>query len=763
MASAIKSKLLECSCLSKTAFSVAVAIGIGLPHAPHAAAQIETITVTAQKRSESVQEVPIAISAYDAKRLEETGFDGFEDLENMTPGLQLGNFGPVTFVNLRGIGNENTTAGGDPGVALHYDGVYLGRPVAFLFSAFDSERVEVLRGPQGTLYGRNATGGSINYITRKPEDEFGAEADFTVGNYEMFRGRAAVNVPISDGISARVVGFFEERDGFTENLSGGPNPNDASNWGLRGHLSFDIADSGSLLLSANYVSSGGVGTKPELREAYMGTTVSPPRPLGGPPGFAFSGGPPSGVPGGNIYIDADGNVPVNDLRPFREATDADLSSDLEFLLISATFEYDFGPVALKSITGYAESSYSSLQDQDHSELALAHLLLLESSEQFTQEVQLLSNTDSPFQWIAGAYLFNENASRRSQFFEGRFDVFADVFNVPAGWDIDGDVETTSYAFFAQASYELSDQFSLTGGIRYSNDKKSGENRGFIFAGAPYAAPVEDQWDEVTYKAVVNYQPTPDILLYGSFSTGYRSGGINQAVNPINENALYEPETVDAFEIGFKSTLLDRRLQLNISAYHNDYSQLQFQVFGATGPAAFNASGATVKGIEVEMLATPTNGLTIDLGASYNDSEFDEQIVAGQQLGGNQVQRTPEWTFNIGATQEFDLGDRGMLRIRGDFAYTDDMFYTAFNRTGGFGDLGGSDFAESYENVNFRLIWNDKDERWTAEFAATNVFNTAQVGNLFRGIGFNDIPGGGGGENITYNAPRQFMGRVGYRF
>lgn len=746
--------------------TVAGVVGTALSPTIAAAQQLEEILVTAQKRSESVQEVPIAISAYDTRRLEESGFDGFEDLAALSPGLQLGNFGPVTFVNLRGIGNENTTAGGDPGVALHFDGVYLGRPVAFLFSAFDSERVEVLRGPQGTLYGRNAIGGSINYITKKPDQELGGEADILYGNYDWVRARAAINVPITDRISTRWVGFVEERDGFTEDLfPGGENPNDASNWGLRGHISFDISDTTSLLVSASYIQSGGVGTHPELREPYPGTLSTPPRTIGGPPGFAFSGGPPSGIPAGNVYIDENGVVPVNDLRPFAQATDADQRQDNDFLLISATFEHDFGSVSIKSITGYAESSYESLLDEDHSALPLSELLLEESSEQFSQELQILSNSDSRLQWIAGAYYFNEEATRRSQFIGGRYDVFADVFGVESGFDVGGDVETTAWAIFGEANYAVTDALKITAGVRYSNDKKDGVNRGFQFAGAPYADPVGDSWDEVTYRFVADYALNDDMLLYASYSTGYRSGGINQvaAISLGATTALFEPETVDAIEVGFKSNILDNRAQVNISAFRNDYADLQFQIFGPAGPEAFNAEGATVQGVELEIVAAVTEGLTINTAASYIDSEFDEQVISGAQIGGNQVQRTPKWTFNIGATQQWDLSKYGSLRLRGEFAYTGDIFYTALNRNAGFDEPGGSDFAESYENVNLRLFWDDPSERFTLEFAVTNLFDTAQEGNVFRGIGFLDVPGGGGPEEVTYNPPRQFSGRVGVKF
>lgn len=736
---------------------------------PETETRLEVILVTAQKREESLQEVPVTVSALNSKQLEETGFDSVTDLAALTPSLQFGNFGPIAFATLRGIGNENTTAGGDPGVALHFDGVYLGRPVGTLFSAFDSERVEVLRGPQGTLYGRNATGGSINYITRKPDDTLSGSADLTVGNYGWIRTRAAANLPIADFARARVVGFFEDRDGFTENPFNTANEgNDADNWGVRGHLAFDVGDSGNLLLSANHISAGGVGSKPELREAYPGTTTNPVTPLGGPPGFAFApGGPASGIPAGNTYVDADANVVLNNLDPFIQSTDTIQSQDNEFTLLSATFEWDFGPVALKSITAYVETSFRSVQDADHSPLPLSDLTLTESASQFSQELQLVSTNGDKLDWIIGAFFFSEDAERRSAFTNGRFDSIANSLGLTqfAAFDVGGEVETTSIAVFGQATYRLTDSVAFTGGVRFTSDEKDGVNSGQQFPGGPYFDNVEGKWEDVTYRLALDWSVAQDVLLFASYSTGYKSGGINQVVAPSlgAENAIYEPETVRAFEIGLKSLLFDGILQLNASAYRNEYDDLQFQVFGPGGPEAFNASGAVVQGIELEGLFAPTDGLTINVAAAYTDSEFDDQIVSGAQLGGNQVQRTPEWSFNIGATQEFDLGKNGIIRLRGELSYTDEIFYTALNRNGGFGDPGGSDLADDYTNVNLRAFWVSDSEAWTVEFAVTNLFDSVQEGNILRGIGFLDIGGGGGPEEVTYNPPRQYSGRVSFAF
>jgi iron complex outermembrane recepter protein len=732
-----------------------------------AMAQLEEILVTAQKRAESAQDVPITISAFSANQLENSGFDNLSDLTMMSPSMQFGNFGPIAFVTMRGIGNENTTAGGDPGVAVHLDGIYMGRPVASLFSAFDTERVEILRGPQGTLYGRNATGGSINLVTKKPDDEFGGEVDVTYGDYDWLRFRGALNIPLSDTAAARIVVFKEDRDGYTQNsVAGGTEANDADNTGVRAHLSFDLGDNGSLLLSASHIDSGGVGSKPELREAFPGSTTG--QNLAGPPGFAFNPrGPFSGIPAGNNYIinRGTGEVAVNDLTPFLEAKNVAESQDNTLTLLSATFEWNFENISFKSITGYVESEFESHADEDYSALDLAELVLTEEAQQFSQEFQLLSNNDGPFQWIAGLYYFKEDATRQSRFFRSRYDVFATTFGVESGFDIGGQVDSESVAVFGQGTYSLSDTLSLTAGLRYTDDEKVGTNLGFQFRGRPYADPVGDSWDELTYRLALDWRMSDNVMLFGSFSTGYKSGGINQvaALSLGATTAIYDPEFVDAIELGIKSTLLDGRLQLNTSIYHNKYEDLQFQIFGLAGPEAFNAEGATVKGLEVELRAALTDTLMIDASLGLTDSAFDAQVINGAQIDGNQVQRTPDTTYSLGLTNDWALGDGSGIRLRLEYSYTDDIFYTAFNRTAGFATPGGNDLAEDYSNLNARLFWFSADEKWTVEASITNLTDEVQEGNVFRGIGFNDVGSGGGMEEITYNPPRQWGLRVGYNF
>ena len=734
-----------CKCLAiGCLFPIVVGIAVA-----QAESTLEEVVVTAQKRAENLQDIPVAVSALGEAALENSGFDGINDLSYMVPSLQFGNFGPVTFVAIRGIGVENTTAGGDPGVAMHLDGVYVGRPVGALFTAFDTERVEVLRGPQGTLYGRNATGGSVNLITRKPSQEVEGEVEATLGDYNLRRVRGAVSLPLSDNVAARVVAFSEDRDGFTENsVSGGTEANDSDSYGGRGHLSIDFSDSSSMLLSASYVNSSGVGNQPEVREPY-------PDMLGGPNVV------------GEVDFIVNGNKLVNNLKPFEEAKDTRESQDNEFLMVSATLDWDFENFAVKSITAYGESEFDSYQDTDSSAKALGVLELDESAEQLSQEIQILSTGDSALQWIAGLYYFNEEATRFSTFFESRFAVFATRNNTEAGVKLGGDVEATSWAVFGQGTYDISDALSVTVGLRYTDDDKEGTNQNILFTPL-FVDKVELDSQEWTGKLVLDWDFSESSMLYASYARGYKSGGINQvAIVQQGRQAIYDPEFVDTIEVGLKSRLAENRVQLNVSAYHNDYTDLQFQIFRSRGPAAGNAGEASVLGLEVELEALLGDNLSIDGSIGYMDTEYEELVFdtngdgTDEDYSGNELTRAPELTWSVGITGTWNLANGSELRGRLEGSYTDEVWYAFANRTDP--AKGGNDLADEYTNINARLFWTSPSGTLTAQLYVTNLTDEEQESNILRGIGFMDCGMCGGQEFITYNPPRQYGASVAYRF
>jgi iron complex outermembrane receptor protein len=734
---------------------------------------IEELVITAQRRSENLQEVPVAVTGLSAQRVEDTGFDEVADLSLLVPSFSFGSFGPVAFSALRGVGFENTTAGGDPSVTFHVDDVYIGRPVGAVFSAFDTERVEVLRGPQGTLYGRNATGGSINLITKKPDEEFGGEIDAQYGNFESFRFRGALNIPVSETLQTRIVGFVQGNEGFTDNaFPGGTRGNENDTYGIRGHIAYRPQDNIDVLLSANYIDTGGSGAQPELREPF-------PQELG----LSFI--TPAGQPGPLVGIPAFGDL-VNDQDPFSENVNTPQTSDNTLLLLSAKVEIEFGDFSFKSITGYVETSFNSVVDQDLSAADIGVLRVVEEGEQFTQEFQISSNFVGPFNFIAGFFYFNEEAFRDSQITGGAFDPVAQQFGLPFGTRFLGDVEAESIAGFIHGTYDISPELKLTAGFRVTNDTKEGTNNIITtaFGGPPFAlTPFNSiSTTEPSWRISLDYQATDDVLLYASYARGYKSGGINGAspasnvqgitppTGPVNQgvpvvdpnapNGVFDPEFIDTYEIGLKSQLFDNRLQLNLAAFYSDYRDLQFQVFSPF-PSADNAGNARIFGLEADFQAVVSEQIHIDGSLGFLDTEYTEFLFTTPggvlDFEGNELNRAPDFAANFGINYFLPVPeDWGQFYFRGDFSYKGSQFFRPNN-------IVPDDQTDSFTNTNLRLFWIDPDDQVTVEFFVTNLFDTTQEVNILRGLGPFDTPNGGGQEFIAFNPPRQYGARVAYRF
>lgn len=812
---------------------------------------LEEIVVTAQKRAESVQDVPIAITALNSEKLERSFIQNIHDLSFHVPNLQFGNFSSTMTTAIRGIGYTNTTAGGDPGVAMHLDGVYLARPIANVFNAYDLDRMEVLRGPQGTLYGRNTTGGSINFISNKPGDEFEGQVDVSYGEFDHVMARGTFNAPINDRVATRFNLVWSESDGYQENVvPGGTESGDNDYVNARGSLRADFNENAELLISINYADIGGVGSTHEISQPYPTDTrldFGPPI-----PGFRNYSGVPDqvlqtvfsqqffnrpdinamlaanginsiadieaslGVAPGGRYIPGGGTdfvalgIPVpwgvdaldysaalpNDLRPNVARKDAHESNDLEFKSIAATFTFDLGWAEFKSISAYAETSLNSFSDLDATEIFLMNLLLIEEQEQFTQEFQLSSRGDSNLEWLLGAYYFDEEATRISFIFSPVFDDFGDLLGLPEGFNVGGDVEATSYAVFAQATYSLTDQVRITGGLRYSWDEKDAVINlttpfpSFELATIARDALISDSWNEPTYKVVIDWSPTDDTLLYGSFSRGYKSGGINlNGTPPPRGTPNYDPEFVDVFEIGAKMQFMDR-IQLNIAAFTNDFSDIQVQNFGAAGAEVVNAAAATIDGVEVEGIILITENTELNFSLGWMDAEFDdfpfnppalpqfpflEQIDQGNPPGtpgfdlrgpsdpttplgapptnfaGNELARAPEFTYSVGLQHTFNLGSAGSLTLRGDFYWQDEQFFDF--------DNGTDALADSFHNLDVRARWESAEATFFVEAFGTNVTDEVQVRNILISIPFLAL----GVDLTNYNAPAAWGIRGGYRF
>jgi iron complex outermembrane receptor protein len=743
---------------SRAVLFSASAVLLAAPGAPVLAqdraqgALVEELVVTAQKREEQAQDVPIALTALSGDQLERQGVEGFQDLSTRVPSLRFGSgvTGGENVITLRGVGSQNTTSGGDSPVAYNLDGVYLARTTAVDPEFFDVDRIEVLRGPQGTLYGRNSVGGSVNVITRAPVREFGGHVDALVGNYDARTFRGWINAPLFDNgasfAAVRLSAVSARRDGYQENLFDGPgatNDGDGQDfWMVRGQLYVQVSERADFRLIAAASENGDpVATKTRWE-------LAPARYAGAQPYLA-------------------------DPRKVRKNTPETFDQDSRY--VSGTLNLDLGPATLTSVTGYASGKWAQSNDPDGSELTLAlNPYWTLDQFQWSQEVRLTSNpSEAPLSWIVGAFFFREKVGQTFQFIDTGLNSaspFTDTFTFTNG----GIYKTESKAVFGQADFDLEKAGAglpliLTLGLRYTDDRK----KGFDFLN--YTLPLvgfsieptktfNESWSEVTGKAGVTWRASENILAYVNYSRGYLSGGGLVGNFP----GLYEPETVRAWEAGFKTTLLDNRLIFNGAAYRLKIRDMQVFVQDITGSRIDNAGRATVEGVELEAVATPVAGLRLNAALTLTDAEYGEYMTidnryAGPAPGcdpvtrlcdfaGNRLVQTPEYTINLGVQYVFEAGF-GTVTPRIDVFRSGDLYFLSANSP--------LERQAAYTLVDLGVSWRAPDGRWSLEAFVRNVGDKDVISN--DGLQSNTLGGGFGLDNYTYYPPRTWGVRLGASF
>lgn len=720
---------------------------------------IEDIVVTAQKRTQNVQDVPVAISAFSAEMLEARGVANPQDLQQSVPSLSIGeqtNLGGAAKVTLRGVGSENYGPGGDPGVPIHINGHYT-QSTAYIFrDMLDVQRVEVQRGPQGTLYGRNAIGGNVNLITRRPTKNFEGSASVEVGNYNRRMVQAVVSGPISDSIRARVVGARAVRDGFVKELGVGKDRDSVDYLSLRGSVEIDLT--------------------PEL-QAYIN-------------GYYFNDK-------GSSYtrrIDFDPNN-ISNTQPFAVKS----NTPNENLNRSKGGSFDLtwrtGDVELRSLTAYDQTNTQYRYDVDGTAVRLAEFAVGINMNVFTQEIQALSHGDGPLKWVAGAFYYKESSDETRTNVIDRFDTDG---NGRTGIQLDltqplvyqyskTQNHASSWAVYGQVDYNLTSKLQLEGGLRYTKDSKDyfsgadtvlsdGSSRLVGTGGGRFTAfPILGQvffdnragtsWSKVTWKAGLNYRADKNTLLFASWSRGYKAGGY-----AAKQGDYYNPETVDAFEVGYKNQTADKRFQTNLSLFYYDYKnkqELQFfppsAQFPNGGLQLINATNAKSYGAELELQAYVTKSLRLDGTFSYLNATYGDFIVRDaqfpalgfQNLAGHTLPLAPEAKVSVGAQYDIELGHgAGSITARADYSYISQQWGNALNRTGGVLPATG-DMIPAYSQVNARLAWKSEGNRINVAVYAQNLTNTYAISNSFVN---------GLSEVVQSNLkPRTYGIKVGYNF
>lgn len=607
------------------------------------------IVVTAQRREGTVQDTPIAISVLSGDQMATAQINDPTRLTNVTTGVQLATVGQQLALFVRGAGAPVANVRADPAAAYSIDGIAIARPVSVNGAYYDLARVEVVKGPQGTLYGRNSTVGAINIITNRPTFDLEGAAEIEVGNYDLLRAQAMVNVPLSRSFAVRVAGQVTKRDGYLTN-----GYNDADNYAGRVRALFEPSDTFSLLLTASYYRDQGKGSG----------DIS----LNGPGGSYFTDDP---------WFVKEG--PIN----FFDQVPTDGNQDLENITLSAELEADFDFATLTVIPAYLDTRYRALVYTGGFEQRIDN-----SDEQHSIEVRLASPASDRISWIVGGLYLNDK-----QF------GFTDIGSQPGILQREqtNDLSLESYAAFGQVTVNLSDEFRVTGGARYSNETKVLDgfvqilNLNQMPIPGPPVLPSQGRrnFEDVSFRFGLEYDASPDNLLYASVATGYKAGGFNVGLPPINPGDrpnTYDPENMTAYTIGSKNSFAGNRVRLNVEAWYWDYRDVQQVQFGFVNPVpafalvTYNAAKQESYGVELDGSLRVGTGGTLSGNVTYTRSTWKEFALPGfvfgpfnippSDLSGDDTPFAPRWAANLSYTHAIELGNGATItpgvrtRIRG---------------------------------------------------------------------------------------------------
>lgn len=722
--------------ISQLGLAIVLSAGIG-----SASAQvIEEIMVTAQKREQAITDVSLSINAFTAEDMRRFRVEDPTDLAQLVSNVDIkGTLGGVNpAITVRGVGLNDFNANNNPAVGVYIDEVFLASPAMLDTRMFDVERVEVLKGPQGTLYGRNATGGAINVINRKPTQEFDAYITGGVGNFHQGDVEAAIGGGLSSTVAARLsLAYKNQGQSFHDNRLTTTDFGELESKALRGQLSFTPSDSLRANLSLHYGQVQGSNTpftifglldpnnpvNPDFTVNLCGPAMQ----------FRFDNSQCSDVFG---IMEPDDGDPYK--HSFNPAEARKYVLDTDYLGGVLRIEWDINGMTLTSITGVEDQERKFGDNINSHPLQISSITHDEDISQISQELRLNGGRDGGIQWIAGAF-FSRDEFESANLFES-----ADFFLTNLFWTVDQ--ETTAWALFGSVDIPLGDTLLLTIGLRYTDEEidfRGGTTDLNPFDSScildPFCGPtglgafqltfVDDSFsdDNLSGRAALEFRPNEDWLLYGSISTGFKSGGFfGDFTFDNSELQPFDSETIVAYEIGSKSTLLDGRLQVNAALFYYDYQDIQTLVPGTLVTAFDNAEDAEIIGLDLDLLAVPVEGLTIGAGIGWLDTELG---AIGTIPAGNQSPNAPELQATGLFRYEFAFSSGLQAGLQANVKYTDDMFRDAFNDR--------FNFTEAYTTVDGRLWIGSPDGRWELALWGKNLTDEEYTEQAFN---FVDLTG-----------------------
>ena len=703
------------------------------------ATTLDAVTVTARKREETLQDVPVAVTAFTPETLDKLNIEDLSDLDSQVPNLTIyaarGSTSTIT-AYIRGVGQADPLWGVDPGVGIYLDDVYIARPQGALLDVFDVGRIEVLRGPQGTLYGKNTIGGAIKYISRGLPKEMEGFASITVGNYNQLDAKAALGGPIGgadSGLRGRVSVASMNRDGFGENTFTGQDVSDKEINAARFQLGAYAGDDFDVQFAVDWMDdqSGVRGAKMLARN-----------PLA-----------PAYPPTDDRYDIRSGMKNIN---------------DTEMKGASATVNWRASEDwAFKYVIAKRESDTETNIDFDTTPLTLVDVRAFYNDSQVSQELQANFDGGGRARGVMGLFWFNGDAGGQvlNHFYNP---LLATSLTNPLFGDTQGYVNTKSIAVYADWTFDLTDRLKLDVGARYTDEDKHAVALNRFYTDLSYstswgtAANFDKtvNFKNVSPKVSLDYQITPDIMVYGLASRGFKSGGYNIRANTTSVPRSGEPfddEKVDSYEIGSKMSFLDQRMFLNLAYFYNKYEDIQLSVFTSytlpNGSQSFfgdftNAGKGTVQGLEVEYQFLPTQNWLISGNLAWLDAQYDEFITAGVNVADAQeFTNAPEFSGALNVEYRTDLANGGNLSARVGYSYQSEVWPTT--------DLSPAIRQDGYGLVNAGVIWQ-ANEAWTFSLQGTNLADEE-----YRTTGYNIAAYG----VLTgfYGPPRQYTLTARYNF
>lgn len=652
---------------------------------------LKEITVTATKTGRTkLQDTPIAITALTAADIAQSGITDIHGLMAETPGLDITQNGPYGEVYIRGIGSNNVFIGSDPDVSIYQDGVYIARPSSDFNNFLDVERVEVLRGPQGTLYGRNAVGGTINIISRKPDNQLQAKAQAGVGNYGKYDLQGYLSGPLAkDKLYASISVMREKHNGYIRNIfPGGNDLDDEDTWATRAQVRATPTDRLDILLRGDYSSdTGAVATYQKLLLPYPADPIV------------------------NSTLGDYHHVALN-TRNSMDRKNYGVSGDITYTASDA--------LKLQSLTAYRQAHLVWSADTDGTTLAILNSNFHENQNQFSEEFNA-SGKVSRLTYVLGAYYFHENI----------YDIELIKRFVPNnGVSIDPIVHTSAWAGYGQVTYNLTSRFSATAGDRYTTETKNFiQDFGLISlaSGAHIVGPLGYDLTH-TYKAStpkygLQFQADQDVLIYASATRGFKSGGYNNSTsNSING---FSPENLWSYEAGIKSDWMQHRLRVNGDVFYYNYTDLQVQAFIVPGTANItNAATAHVKGVELELQSEPLEGLNLGGTLAYLDatySSYPQAPIAGGatvNATGHYLDSAPKWAYSLHGQYTFPVIHHGSMFVRGEWSWRGTQYFTP--------DNSNVQSQPAYGLVNSSLGYDSPDGHWQAVLYGRNLTNRQYI-------------------------------------